>query len=159
MILTHMKSYKSRHSKKRGLAKLDCYCENKVFNKLEYLSEIAKGMKNIESSFTKKLFKKYGIRIILFFLPFILGTIYPMLFIEGHEVMKICGSACSKHGDSGYASHKETNYKSPFSIDQLNIIEKLYPAFYCLFGIIVLSVIIYCAIKVMKYEKLKLGKR
>ncbi|KMZ89636.1 hypothetical protein PVMG_05921, partial [Plasmodium vivax Mauritania I] len=94
----YKKSYKSRYSKKKGLAKLDCYCENKVFNKLEYLSEIAKGMKNNESSFTKKLFKKYGIRIILFFLPFILGTIYPMLFIEGHEVMKICGSACSKHG-------------------------------------------------------------
>ncbi|KNA02237.1 hypothetical protein PVNG_04468 [Plasmodium vivax North Korean] len=159
MILTHMKSYKSRHSKKRGLAKLDCYCENKVFNKLEYLSEIAKGMKNIESSFTKKLFKKYGIRIILFFLPFLLGTIYPLLFIKDHEVIKMCKFDCDKHSGSGNETHIATYYKSPFKKETWEIIEKLYPVFYYIFGIIVLSVIIYSFIKVMKYKKLKRGKR
>ncbi|KMZ95092.1 hypothetical protein PVMG_05964 [Plasmodium vivax Mauritania I] len=42
----YMKSYKNRYSKKRVLKKLDCYYENKVFNKFRHMCGIAQKIKN-----------------------------------------------------------------------------------------------------------------
>ncbi|KMZ89848.1 hypothetical protein PVMG_06181, partial [Plasmodium vivax Mauritania I] len=40
-IDTYMKNYKNRYMKKKGISKLDCYCENKVFEKFCHIRDIA----------------------------------------------------------------------------------------------------------------------
>ncbi|KMZ95943.1 hypothetical protein PVMG_06170 [Plasmodium vivax Mauritania I] len=42
----YLKSYKNRYSKKSGLKKLDCYLENKLFNKVDYIQKIAQSLQN-----------------------------------------------------------------------------------------------------------------
>ncbi|CAI7721787.1 Protein of unknown function, putative [Plasmodium vivax] len=56
----YKKSFACKYSKKKGFKKLDCYCEKKIFDKLEGICLLAKNMKNDKKCF-KKLCKKYGI--------------------------------------------------------------------------------------------------
>ncbi|KMZ88652.1 hypothetical protein PVBG_06014, partial [Plasmodium vivax Brazil I] len=50
----YMKGYERRYLKKKGLAKLDCYWEKKVFEKIEYINKLAENMKHDKKSFKKK---------------------------------------------------------------------------------------------------------
>ncbi|KMZ83203.1 hypothetical protein PVBG_06318, partial [Plasmodium vivax Brazil I] len=42
----YMKNYKDRYIKKKGLYKLDCYYENKLFGKINHIRDIAQKMHN-----------------------------------------------------------------------------------------------------------------
>ncbi|KMZ76579.1 hypothetical protein PVIIG_06539, partial [Plasmodium vivax India VII] len=55
----YMKGYKNRYAKKKGLAKLDCYYENKVLKKINNIFEITDNMKNNKKYYNKKIYNKY----------------------------------------------------------------------------------------------------
>ncbi|KNA01758.1 hypothetical protein PVNG_05610 [Plasmodium vivax North Korean] len=50
----YKKGYKKRYSKKKGLEKLDCYCERKLFDKIDEIYELSRSMKNAKKTFKKK---------------------------------------------------------------------------------------------------------
>ncbi|KMZ89850.1 hypothetical protein PVMG_06208 [Plasmodium vivax Mauritania I] len=124
--------------KKKGLFKLDCYCENKVFKKLSHFDDVTEKIKNDRKSLKKFLFKKYGLKIILFVLLPAIGFIYPMVFGINDDNPGIVG----KCNDS-------------------DIIEK-YGQFNAIFSFIIsiifLLISIYIFVKIIKYEKLTAGK-
>ncbi|KMZ96376.1 hypothetical protein PVNG_06153, partial [Plasmodium vivax North Korean] len=62
-LYSYKKGYKHRYSKKKGLAKLDCYCENKLFRRIDELYKLADSMKNDKRPFRKALIEKYRIHI------------------------------------------------------------------------------------------------
>ncbi|KMZ88917.1 hypothetical protein PVBG_06292, partial [Plasmodium vivax Brazil I] len=75
-----MKGYKDRYMKKKGLSKLDCYYENKVFGKINHIRDIAEKMHNDKKRWKKFFLKKYGIVLMLFALIPAIGLIFPILF-------------------------------------------------------------------------------
>ncbi|VUZ99604.1 Plasmodium exported protein, unknown function [Plasmodium vivax] len=79
-VETYMQNYKRRYRNKKGLSKLDCYCEKKVFDKLNYIYTLSDKMRNDKKGFKKKILKKYGIGLIILSLIPALGLIYYILF-------------------------------------------------------------------------------
>ncbi|KMZ77106.1 hypothetical protein PVIIG_06442 [Plasmodium vivax India VII] len=57
-LYSYKKDYESRYSKKTGLAKLDCYCEKKIFDKIDHIHILAKSMSNDKKGFRKAIDKK-----------------------------------------------------------------------------------------------------
>ncbi|KMZ77739.1 hypothetical protein PVIIG_00428 [Plasmodium vivax India VII] len=159
-LYDHKKGYKNRYSKKKGLAKLDCYCEKILFDKFDYLHNIAEKRKNCRTSFMEKILNKYGYRLILFSLLPIVGLIFPALFHKDEGGKEPLLSFCT------HKSHNESPNKNctaqivpDIIITHLNIINYLnLIIFYIIIPTIYLSIIIYGFIKVVKYERLKLGK-
>ncbi|SCA83358.1 Protein of unknown function, putative, partial [Plasmodium vivax] len=157
-IDAYMKNYKNRYNRKKGLSKLDCYYEKKVFDKFNDICDIGKKMQYDEKRSNKFFLKKYGIYLILFVLTPALSLIFPITFgigggsrgiidyclHAGHTVGKT-HSGCSKTG--------LTDYKD--IIDQISYIPLIFS-----FLMITISIlfIIYILIKVIKYEKIKSGK-
>ncbi|KMZ87589.1 hypothetical protein PVBG_06362 [Plasmodium vivax Brazil I] len=43
---SYKQGYKHRYSKKKGLSKFECYCEKKVFDKIEYINELSMKLQN-----------------------------------------------------------------------------------------------------------------
>ncbi|KNA01711.1 hypothetical protein PVNG_04737 [Plasmodium vivax North Korean] len=159
----YRKGYKQRYSKKKGLAKLDCYCEKKVFDKFDYINNLSVKINNSKISFIKKLFNKYVIRfIILSLIPF-LGLIIPTLFggdKEENTIIPLCPRTCTKHdGTTGNAEHERKYTWSPFSKDEWNFISYLNIILSYLFVIMIILLIIYTHVKFIKYEKIKSGKK
>ncbi|KMZ86479.1 hypothetical protein PVBG_05346 [Plasmodium vivax Brazil I] len=98
----YKKDYKNRCSKKKGLAKLDCYYEKKVLKKINNIFEITDNNRNNNKFYNKKIYNKYVIRLILFgLLPF-LGTIMPLFFSEYNTyIREWCFIDCdSKHDNN-----------------------------------------------------------
>ncbi|KNA02260.1 hypothetical protein PVNG_04491 [Plasmodium vivax North Korean] len=75
----YKKNYGSRHSKKKGLAKLDSYYEKKIFDKIDYMYEHAEKSQIAKKSIINKKLSKYVIKFLLFALLPFLGLIYPIL--------------------------------------------------------------------------------
>ncbi|KMZ93245.1 hypothetical protein PVMG_06145 [Plasmodium vivax Mauritania I] len=152
----YMKNYKERYMKKKGLSKLDCYYENKLFCKFCHIRDIAEIMQNDKKRWKNFFLKKYGIGLILFSLIPALGFIDYILFgVDdwGEGIIKLCN--VSGH-DSSTAScpklHKD-NWETPLKyICFFNML------FTVTMMIIVLSFVIYTWLKVTKYVRLKSGK-
>ncbi|SCA60217.1 Protein of unknown function, putative [Plasmodium vivax] len=128
----YKKSFQCKYNKKKGLAKLDCYCEKKIFDKIDNMCEIAK-MMNDEKKRYKKVFKKYG-------LPFVLSGLFVLIAgiivaLENYEVN---------------CSYKFDKFK-----EGIKIIGSI--LFYVL-PVIIFLVLFYIAIKFIKYERLIDGK-
>ncbi|VUZ99605.1 Plasmodium exported protein, unknown function [Plasmodium vivax] len=157
----YMNIYKKRYAKKKGFAKLDCYCEKKVFDKIHYMEKIAENLENDEKSFRKFIFKKYGIGLIIFALLPLLGFIVPFLFGgDDNAPIPLCYSGCEQHHptETGKQAHLKTRYLTSLPKDSWHIIEKINIVYVSLSILLFLSVIIYALIKVIKYQKLKSGK-
>ncbi|KMZ82407.1 hypothetical protein PVIIG_06004 [Plasmodium vivax India VII] len=156
----YMNDYKRRYRKKKGLSKLDCYCEKKVFNKIHHLYEIAEKMQNDEKRLKKFFLKKYGLVFILFALLPALGLIFPILF-GGKEKGKALINLCTKEEHlKGERSHVTSCASIYSSIDQTafdNIGLSNYVIF-SIIGAIVSIFFIYIVIKLIKYERLKSRK-
>ncbi|VVA00037.1 Plasmodium exported protein, unknown function [Plasmodium vivax] len=76
---------------------MDCYCEQKIFEKYDRIYELAEKLKNDIKSFNKKILKKYGVRIIILgLLPF-LGFVFNILFAGGRNnaLINLCNK--TKH--------------------------------------------------------------
>ncbi|KMZ85551.1 hypothetical protein PVBG_06311 [Plasmodium vivax Brazil I] len=158
----YMKNYNRRYSQKKGLSKLDCYYEKKVFDKFQHICEFAKKA-NYDKKRCKKLFyRKYGIGLILFsFLP-VLGFIFPILFWSekaGEALINFCtterheqATPGTPHGDSCKYTPLLIPEEAFVAFDYLNLV------FFSILAIIYAAIIIYVFFKAMKYERLKAGK-
>ncbi|SCA83387.1 Protein of unknown function, putative, partial [Plasmodium vivax] len=155
---SYKKGYNNRYYKKKGLAKLDCYYERKIFNKIDEIYELSRSMQNDKKNFKKKIYKKFGYCLIFFAISPIFGVIFPILFSEYGPFYNWCTSDCTKnsgehkHGDEG------TFYKTPYSNAEWDAFFYINRLFFFTLLIIVLTVIIYTLVKVVNYEKLKAGK-
>ncbi|SCO65750.1 Plasmodium exported protein, unknown function [Plasmodium vivax] len=156
----YKKGYKSRYSKKKGLAKMDCYLERKMFDKIEYIDEIAENIMNKRKHFIKAIFNKYTIRFVIFvFLPLI-GIIMPTLCgKDDRYIIPLCFKDCSKHAnESSHPDHVNKFHNTSLTENNFDIIKNLNITLgYLLLGIILIGVF-YAFIKIVKYEKLKAGK-
>ncbi|VUZ95047.1 Plasmodium exported protein, unknown function [Plasmodium vivax] len=154
----YMNEYKRRYRKKKGLSKLECYCEKKVLDKLHGLYAAGEKLKNEKKSLKNFFLKKYGIGLILFALMPAVSLIYYILFGAGSwwdAIIKFCGTAShiSDETLSGCQNRHEYKWK-PY-------IDYIHPAlmvFTFTMIIIILLFVFYTLIKVVKYEKLKSGK-
>ncbi|CAI7721820.1 Plasmodium exported protein, unknown function [Plasmodium vivax] len=162
----YMKNYKRRYGKKKGLSKLDCYYENKVFRKINNICDIAEKMQYDNKNAKKFFLKKYAIGLILFALIPVLGFIFRILFGFNRNMPGILGPCTDDHFHTdGQKYHKTTDgYKNCPSVwmeKEHELIENLQCA-NMIFTIIMVSTvilfIIYILIKVIKYEKIKAGK-
>ncbi|SCO70730.1 Plasmodium exported protein, unknown function, partial [Plasmodium vivax] len=160
----YKKSYKKRYSKKNALAKLECYCEKKVFDKIDYTYNLAEKMKSDEKSYKKKIYHKYGYGLIIFSLVPVLGLIIPLLFNNKFPIIDRCFESCrdEKHKKTGgTGGYEHNNDDHPLALIEKNtwdIITTVNDVFLYLSFITVLFVVIYILIKVVKYERLKAGK-
>ncbi|KMZ77114.1 hypothetical protein PVIIG_05617 [Plasmodium vivax India VII] len=156
---TYKKNYKSRYSKKKGLTKLDCYLEKKLFHQIDYINGVAEKWRKDKNSFKKKILKKYGIYFLLFALVPILVFIYPLLLwgdTANDRIFKWCGWSGTGHNTTNLPCSKGGLYH--YNPDIIH-------GFYCLNAVLLLLLItiyfsfyIYTFLKVAKYEKMKEGK-
>ncbi|SCA83591.1 Plasmodium exported protein, unknown function, partial [Plasmodium vivax] len=162
----YMKNYQKRYMRKKGLSKLDCYYENKLFGKFNRICDIGKKMQYNEKHSKMFFLKKYGLGLILFALIPVLGSIYLILFGINRKMPGILGPCTDGHFEtSGDKFHKTTGgYKNCRSI-WIERKSELIGNFECanfIFTIIMVSIVIlfifYILIKVIKYEKIKAGK-
>ncbi|VUZ98033.1 Plasmodium exported protein, unknown function [Plasmodium vivax] len=153
-------AYKHRYAKKKGLSKLDCYYENKIFKKIDNIYNLADKMGNDKKGFKKKILKKYGIGFIILTLIPALGLIYYILFgldkdLRGAiELCRDTGHYTGEtHQNNGCAALDTKLWKSTLiNIEISNFI------FIFITITIILLFFIYILTKVIKYEKLKAGK-
>ncbi|KMZ96482.1 hypothetical protein PVNG_05835, partial [Plasmodium vivax North Korean] len=156
---SYRKSYKYRHSKKKGLAKLDCYFEKKAFDKFSNIDNLANKLQYDKRSIIKKIFIKYFIRFFLLALLPFLGLIYPNL-LHGEKaeerLFRWCGITHSEEYSPTKPCDKGGYYH--FSTDIINGIGYINFIISYILLILVISVIIYTFVKAIKYEKIKSGK-
>ncbi|VUZ99909.1 Plasmodium exported protein, unknown function [Plasmodium vivax] len=155
---SYMRGYKLRYSKKNGLGKLDCYCEKKVFDKIENIDKLIEKMQNDKKLLKKKLFHKFAILSILFSLIPVLGLIVPSVFYGYLKLNFDCFNNCSnsKHNKSDSSVHDDNRYnKAPIDKSTWETFSTVHFVLYCILSFIVISVIIYIIIKFIKYQTLK----
>ncbi|CAI7721682.1 Plasmodium exported protein, unknown function [Plasmodium vivax] len=138
-LYSYKKDYEHRYSKKKGLAKLECFCEKKIFDKIDHIHVLAKSMRNDKNRFYKVINKKYGMIFILLFLYPFIGLILPSLSIGDDE---------SDPYKNSYLDKSNVPRELPRSISAILIIESF----------IFFFIIIYIIIKFIKYKKLKARK-
>ncbi|VUZ99581.1 Plasmodium exported protein, unknown function [Plasmodium vivax] len=134
------KGNKNKYAKKNGIYKLDCYCEEKIFNRIDEIKKLAKKNRgNDKNNFKKILNKKYGFKFTLACLFTLIGIILSSLtygYSEGKD----------------YEDVTLGTLKIPWQV-AYSVIGIL-----IILNFIILSMIIYIIIKFIKYEKLKEGK-
>ncbi|KMZ88853.1 hypothetical protein PVBG_05961 [Plasmodium vivax Brazil I] len=134
-MYSYRKNFKNNYTKKKGLKKLDCYCERKIFNNIDKIYKLAENRNYDKKTFKNVIMKKYGYKIILSSLFLLLGLIVPILSKAGVNV-KCLG----------------------VSKDLKDIIPYINSAFFIPYCSIFILTILYIFFKVVKYEKLKAGK-
>ncbi|KMZ89596.1 hypothetical protein PVBG_06302 [Plasmodium vivax Brazil I] len=151
----YKKVYGHRYAKKNVFGKLDCYCEKKLFDKMDYINELAEKKLNNKKSFIKKIFQKYYIPLFLFSLLPLLGSIFPTLFDgKNQAIIQVCKEDHSS--SDGQCNNTVTWFHDNEifrAFEEINFI-----LFYNIVPIIVILVIIYILLKGIKYERLKSGK-
>ncbi|KMZ79365.1 hypothetical protein PVIIG_05996 [Plasmodium vivax India VII] len=155
---TYKKNYKKRYSKKSGLAKIDCYIENIVFDKFDKIRDVGNKWNNDKMLLKKKIKKEYGTFLILFALLPCLGLIFHILFGNekiGRGIIKICLGTRETHRQ---AFDQCDGIHDLISKDTLYHISYANSVFSFLMTIIVIFFFIYILVKVIKYERLKEGK-
>ncbi|SCA83546.1 Plasmodium exported protein, unknown function, partial [Plasmodium vivax] len=163
----YKKEYKKRYDKKKGIAKLDCYCEKKIFDKIEHAHDLAKKFVDDKKSYKKVIYRKYGYLLITFAVLPLLGLVIPVFFGEHNPLTQVlCLSNCrSKHGTSkttpdsveeALKIHKSAGlFMASIDENTWNIITTVNSVISYLLIFLFLFVVIYILIKVIKYEKLK----
>ncbi|KMZ77103.1 hypothetical protein PVIIG_06288 [Plasmodium vivax India VII] len=163
---SYKKDYNRRYATKKGLAKLDCYYEKKLFDKIDEMYEFSKNAKNSKKYLRKKLYKEFGYLRIFFSLLSLLGIIFYVLFSKIGPFTNHCFNNCSKHHNVSGASSKTIKEihaaKSielfPMSSTTFDTINILHDLFFIILSISVITVTIFTFIKVIKYQRLKAGK-
>ncbi|CAI7717576.1 Plasmodium exported protein, unknown function [Plasmodium vivax] len=161
----YKKCYKNRYSKKKGLAKLDCYYEKKVFDKIDKIYELSRKMKNDKKAFKKEIYNKFGYRYIIFSLIPMLGIIFYIVFDKDGPFTNYCLSDCPKnHGDTQASSdlakaHANKGFTMVgFDSTAWRTIEVFHGLIFNTFAATFIIWIVYTLIKIIKYERLKYGK-
>ncbi|KMZ94929.1 hypothetical protein PVMG_06045 [Plasmodium vivax Mauritania I] len=127
----YKKSFQCKYNKKKGLAKLDCYCEKKIFDKLDNICDLAKRVNDKKKTY-KKVLKKYGLPIVLSGLFVLIAAI--IFALESFKV-PYC-NICNEGG----------HFKEGRRI--------IGDIFFYVLPFIILLLLFYIMIKMIKYERL-----
>ncbi|CAI7721657.1 Plasmodium exported protein, unknown function [Plasmodium vivax] len=155
----YKKNYRKRYVQKKGLKKLDCYWEEKIFDKIEHISILAEKSKSRKKRFIKKILNKYTIFLFLFALLPFLGVIIPELF--DHEkpqdrFFKLVFGTCTKPKDENPLECKNGyNHISPSAGWAMFYINEIITG---TLHIVFIFMIFYITVKYIKYDFLKAGK-
>ncbi|KMZ89839.1 hypothetical protein PVMG_06218 [Plasmodium vivax Mauritania I] len=129
-----------------------------IFDKIDHIHVLVKSMRNDKKSLRKELFDNFATRFFLFSLLPLLGLIFPILFNgkRGSRIINWCGITNNK----GRHKFTDCDIKPAWHItrEQLLTYARLNIIISYMLLIIVFLIIIYIFIKVIKYERLKLGK-
>ncbi|KMZ88655.1 hypothetical protein PVBG_06017, partial [Plasmodium vivax Brazil I] len=152
------KNYNHRYTKKKGLKKLDCYWENKIFDKIEKVNVISERIQNRKKSFIKRIINKYTIFLFLFALLPALGGIIPELF--GQEkakdrVWKIFFGTCTNKKNNNSDECKHDYYH--VSADAGKAMFYMNTIITSMLFIVITLMIVYISVKYIKYILLKHG--
>ncbi|SCA83801.1 Plasmodium exported protein, unknown function, partial [Plasmodium vivax] len=157
----YLNSFKYRHSKKKGLKKLDCYYEKKLFSSLDKIEKLAKHKNFNHRQIKKMLFKKYGFALIILCLMPLFGLILPIMYYKDthirHRCFKIEQEITFNLKNFGEKKEKYKAYlhrTCEFLPDTYVYLNYLF-----IFSVIILIVllIIYAIIKIGKYKRIKAG--
>ncbi|VUZ99791.1 Plasmodium exported protein, unknown function [Plasmodium vivax] len=138
---TYKKILNRNYSKKKGLKKLDCYCEEKIFKGIDKLDKLAQNMDRSKMKISRIIFKKYCISIIF-------SSLIPIFAITLHILGEI-DTGINEDGKKNVLDYLKKLYPS---------IVNIYIAFIFASGIMMFFVCIYTLIKIIKYEGIKTGK-
>ncbi|KMZ96026.1 hypothetical protein PVNG_06258 [Plasmodium vivax North Korean] len=137
----YMNDYKNRYPKKKGLRKLDCYCENKIYERLAKIDKFAENVKNNRGILKKLSYKNYSVSLFL-------SCIIPLLLI--------ILIALDQYDSGKKKSGKKMTYLH--CIEENSYLGHLYFSFLIIYSVTVISAGIYALIKVIKYYGIKSGK-
>ncbi|SCA83811.1 Protein of unknown function, putative, partial [Plasmodium vivax] len=140
---TYRKNLRRNLSKKNGLKRLDCYCEEKIFKGIDKLDNLAQNMDRSKTKITRIIFKKYCIRIIF-------SSLIPLFAIT----LPILNAIDSDVGVTG-GKLKILRYLNDKLISNF---VNIYSALIFASGIMMFLVCLYSLIKIIKYEGIKQGK-
>ncbi|KMZ88654.1 hypothetical protein PVBG_06016 [Plasmodium vivax Brazil I] len=129
--------YKHRYSKKKGLFKLDCYYEGKIFNRIDEIKKLEKIMSTNKNNLKKLLYKKYGLK-------FIISLLFPIIGLI------LSGLSCGGGGEYKDSMLEKNGFPFEAAVSVCSLIT--------IASFALLLVIIYILIKIIKYQKLKAGK-
>ncbi|KMZ76770.1 hypothetical protein PVIIG_05851 [Plasmodium vivax India VII] len=137
----YIKKLEHGYTNKKGLKRLDCLYEKKLFDEMYRLDKIAGSMKSENSYLKKVIWKRYGLRFIVFLLVILFG-------IVGSIVCKFCGTTEGANcGGSNNISERCKNIENVLLGTNGIIFIPLIIAY--------LSFILYILSKVEKYRRLK----
>ncbi|SCA83553.1 Protein of unknown function, putative, partial [Plasmodium vivax] len=156
-------SYRHRYSKSKGLARLDCYYENKLFDKFDYINDLSEKLQHDKKALKKIMTKKYYIPLILFALLPLLGLLFPILFggKRGSRIIPWTSVPHGKYGPEGKCLCTDPDYKliHLFTAKYSFKITYMFNALISIIlAIIIIFIIFYILKKLIKYEGLKAGK-
>ncbi|VUZ99847.1 Plasmodium exported protein, unknown function [Plasmodium vivax] len=137
----YKQGYKRRYSKKKGLAKLECSYEKKIFDMIDRLGEQQVGLSNYNIKLKKNIVRKRGIGIIVICLIPLIGIILSIL-----DVIK----GTTKVNGNFESILLESGIPKPVYI--------IYGIFFIILTYIILFSIIYTMTKVVKYHRLEAGR-
>ncbi|GAW84369.1 variable surface protein pseudo gene [Plasmodium gonderi] len=158
---TYMKYYKQRYYSRKVLGKFDCYCEKKIFDKIEKIYNI--NNKNVRKRVCKKyilfgmsylLFQLFG--IIIPVLDLVKSSVIYDVYAEGYSV--IC-KGVNKNHTHNVSKDGILYYGFGSILKTLNISKEFFYIYITfLLSFIFMVSIIYVMIKIVKYEHLKRRK-
>ncbi|KMZ83300.1 hypothetical protein PVBG_06147 [Plasmodium vivax Brazil I] len=163
---SYKKDYNKRYTRKKGLGKLDCFYEKKVFDQIDEIYELSRKLNNSKKALKKKMYKKFGYRHIFFSLLPLFGLIYYVVFSKIGPFKKYCFSDCEDNhgvtdvnGKNAAQIHSEKDRQLfPMNSTAFHAIRILHDLFFIILSISVITVTIFTFIKVIKYQRLKAGK-
>ncbi|KMZ79367.1 hypothetical protein PVIIG_05998 [Plasmodium vivax India VII] len=139
---------------KKGLKKLDCFYEQKLYNSLNKLEKLAKKKKTSKSRIISIICGKYGLPLILLSLIPLLVLSFPIIIAGKEHSDKI--DTCKITTDSGNpAKLTDIKHNGCTFIAIEDFMLKYMFIFISVF--ITLSIIMYTYIKILKYKRIKEG--
>ncbi|SCA83688.1 Plasmodium exported protein, unknown function [Plasmodium vivax] len=143
-ICAYIKKLEHGYTNKKGLKRLDCHYEKKLFNEMYKLDNIEGHMKSKNSYFKKVIWKRYGLRFFIFSLVILFGIATTIVSCITENDVKCIGSpSASTPGACKFCSGIGKFLYIPNSIIYIPLI------------IAFLYFIIYILSKVRKYKRLK----
>ncbi|KMZ82478.1 hypothetical protein PVIIG_06210 [Plasmodium vivax India VII] len=139
----YKQQFKRKYARRKGLKRLDCYCEKKIFDMIEKIGEQPVGISSNNIKLKKNIVRKWGIRTILMCLIPLIGIILSILdLIEGSTSV----------GSSGKKKRILLESGIPESV------YIIYGIFFIILTYLILFLIIYTMTKVVKYHRLEAGR-
>ncbi|VVA00024.1 Plasmodium exported protein, unknown function [Plasmodium vivax] len=147
----YLNNFKYRHSKKRGLKKLDCYCEKKLFSSLDKIEKTAKKKNNGKSRIISIICGKYGLPLLLLSLLPLFALQLPDNIIGEKHIKELCEKKSNAQPTDNLPFDHTKCTLEPLKDNYLRYI------FIFVTFIIVLFIIMYTYIKINKYKRIKEG--
>ncbi|CAG9479395.1 unnamed protein product [Plasmodium vivax] len=138
----YKQQFKRKYKKRKGLKRLDCYCEKKIFDMIDILGEHPVGTSSYNIKLKKNIVRKWGLRIIGMCLIPLLGIVLP--------IFDRIDSSTKLDTNKTQSILKESGIPKPVYI--------IYGIFFIILTYIILFSIIYTMTKVVKYHRLEAGR-